>query len=184
MGEPTLAFLGVGADDEELYRLLLRAGEAGRAEFARNHSLDVRQMQDACARLAALGLVGEGAGGALRPVPPAKAVEGLVETEVRRLRDALEGQVVTRRIVDSLIAERGRRPAPEDAGDAIQHLEGMEAVRAAIDELTFFTWAESLTTNPTGVMSPENIAHARPLDERILETRGQHADTDRCRRSR
>jgi DNA-binding CsgD family transcriptional regulator len=113
--------------------------------------------------------VSEGADGVLRPAPPAKAVEGLVETEIRRLRDGLEGQVVAKGIVDSLIAELSSRAADAaDAGDAIQHLEGMEAVRAAIDELTFFTWAESLTTNPTGVMSAENIAHARPLDERIL----------------
>ncbi|WP_189218993.1 MULTISPECIES: hypothetical protein [Streptomyces] len=41
-------------------------------------------------------------------------------------------------------------------------------MRAAIDELTFFTWNESLTTNPRGTLSRESIAHARPIDERVL----------------
>ncbi|MFB7618766.1 LuxR C-terminal-related transcriptional regulator [Kitasatospora sp. NPDC056181] len=171
MGEPSLAFLGVDSDDEELYRRLLRAGEKGRAAFALNRSQDVRQVQESCARLTTLGLVREGSDGVLHPVPPAKAVEGLVETKVRRLRDDLEGQVAARDVVGSLINEHGGRAADTraaDTGDAIQHLEGMEAVRAVLDELTFFTWAESLTTNPTGVMSAENIAHARPLDERVL----------------
>jgi DNA-binding CsgD family transcriptional regulator len=61
-------------------------------------------------------------------------------------------------------------------GESIQQIEGIEAVRAVIDELTFFTQTESLTTNPTGVMGPDNIAHARTLDARVLR-RGVHMRT-------
>ncbi|MFF3350327.1 helix-turn-helix transcriptional regulator [Streptomyces sp. NPDC002779] len=119
-----------------------------------------------------LGLAREAPGGRLTPVSPAKAVEGLVEKNVGRFRRELEESVDSCGIVDSLLAEHEKSVEASlhalKTSDATQHIEGMAAVRAAIDELTFFTRTESLTVNPRGILSEESISHARPLDARIL----------------
>ncbi|MFF3066697.1 helix-turn-helix transcriptional regulator [Kitasatospora sp. NPDC057904] len=176
MRQRHLTFLGVAPDDEEAYRLLLRRGETTHEELAGH--FDTAD-GDLGGRLTGLGLARETGDGVLHPVSPAKAVEHLVEYAVGLLRSRLEEEVTTSRTVDVLIAERGvqaaeRRSAGPDA--SIRRLEGMAEVREVIDELTFFTWTESLTTHPGGVLSADTIAHARPLDERILR-RGVHMRT-------
>ncbi|MEU6332494.1 LuxR C-terminal-related transcriptional regulator [Streptomyces sp. NPDC047049] len=178
MTQATLRFLGVDPDVEEIYRLLLRRGGFSQVELARHLADDVQDedvVQDSQAiyrRLTETGLATETSDGVLAPVSPAKAVEGLVESKVDCLRHQLEEAATSRRIVDRLLAEHGKSldggaQAP-NSNSTTQHIEGMASVRAAIDELTFFTRAESLTTSPTGVLSEESIDHARLLDSRIL----------------
>lgn len=162
---PDLGFLGVGTDVERAYRTLLRAGQARPADLVQQCGFQDQQAQTVCRQLIELELAHVSAGGILTPLSPAKAVEGLVSAAVKRLQLDLHDQVHTSGIVDALIAERRARSLGDDQ---TKQLAGMAAVRAAIDELTFFTWDESLTTNPTGVLSPESIAHARPIDERVL----------------
>ncbi|MFJ9697299.1 helix-turn-helix transcriptional regulator [Kitasatospora sp. NPDC101183] len=178
MTQADLRFLGVDSDDEEIYRVLLRRGGFSRSELARllaEEARDEAADQDPLAvhhRLTRLGLATETLGGLLAPVSPAKAVEGLVEHAVGRLRHELEQEVVSSGIVDSLLAEHDKsldgRAQGLDLNVTTEHIEGMPSVRAAIDELTFFARTESLTTSPTGVLSPESIRHARVLDGRIL----------------
>ncbi|MFI5672549.1 helix-turn-helix transcriptional regulator [Streptomyces sp. NPDC051704] len=177
MTEPNLRFLGVESEDEETYRLLLRRGGFSRTEVAdqleqgREGTETAQDDESPYRRLTQLGLATETPGG-LAPVSPAKAVEGLVERQVTRLRGELEERATTSAVVDSLLAEHDKSlahaaHAPHVSGTT-QHIEGMASVRAAIDELTFFTRTESLTTSPTGILSPESISHARLLDSRIL----------------
>ncbi|CAL9525575.1 helix-turn-helix transcriptional regulator [Streptomyces sp. Tu 3180] len=179
MAQPDLQFLGVAPRDEELYRFLLRTGGAepdelnGPAGHEDGSAGTARDTEAACRRLTGLGLAVESMNGVLRPVPPAKAVERLVELRVKQLQDELEETVGRTGIVDSLLAEResgAQRGAAlaERGGAPIRHLEGLEEVRAAIDELTFFTRTESLTTYPRGTLSPQGIANSRAMDLRIL----------------
>ena len=183
MTHADLSFLGVSPDDEALYRVLLRRGGFGPAEIARHLTGEARAGQNPQAvyqRLTSLGLATETPGGLLAPVSPAKAVEGLVEREVGRLRAQLEEQAITSGIVDALLAEHdkslGGNSRPPGPQSAVQHIEGMAAVRTTIDELTFFTRTENLTTSPTGVLSQDTIDHARILDTRVLR-RGVHMRT-------
>ncbi|MET7830725.1 LuxR C-terminal-related transcriptional regulator [Streptomyces sp. NPDC005386] len=177
MTPANLSFLGVSPDDEETYRLLLRRGGFSKADLARHLEEDTREggaqdPQDTNRRLIELGLATETPGGLLAPVSPAKAVEALVENNVGQLRDQLEGEATSSGIVDSLLGEHEKSLAsstqPLQTSGTTRHIEGMASVRAAIDELTFFTRTESLTTSPTGVLSHENISHARLMDSRIL----------------
>ncbi|MFE1057054.1 helix-turn-helix transcriptional regulator [Streptomyces rochei] len=164
--------MGVAEEVEEAYRLLLRRGEMTPQQLDGERKETVR-------RLLAMGLARQTANQTLHPVSPARAVDHLIDEAVGDLRARLEEEVVSVGVVDSLIAERELLLEPHSAsqGDgSIQRVEGMEAVRAVIDELTFFTWTESLTTNPSGILSEESIAHARPIDERVLR-RGVHMRT-------
>ncbi|CAM5448668.1 helix-turn-helix transcriptional regulator [Streptomyces pilosus] len=177
MAQPDLEFLGVAPEDEELYRFLLRTGGAEPGELSGTPEDDptgpAPDPGEACRRITGLGLAVEGTNGVLRPVPPAKAVERLVELRVKERREELEGAVGSTGIVDSLLAEReagalSGAALAERGGAPIQHLEGLDEVRAAIDELTFFTRTESLTTYPRGTLSPQGIANSRAMDLRIL----------------
>ncbi|MFB6818642.1 helix-turn-helix transcriptional regulator [Streptomyces sp. NPDC056347] len=177
MALANLRFLGVGPDDEETYRLLLRRGGFSQADLTRHLEEDVQgdaalDPQDAHRRLIELGLATETPGGLLAPVSPAKAVEALVESRVSGLRDQMEDEVSSSGIVDSLLGEHekslGASSQPLHTAGTTRHIKGMASVRAAIDELTFFTRTESLTTSPVGVLSEESISHARLMDSRIL----------------
>ncbi|WP_431955004.1 helix-turn-helix transcriptional regulator [Actinacidiphila sp. bgisy167] len=164
-----MRFLGVETEVEEAYRALLQAGDALPEELARRCGSKAAPMEEICQQLVESGLAQSSDNGVLTPLSPAKAIEGLVTAAVEKLQQSLRSEVHTSGIVDTLIAER-RASSLNDhlgAGQSVQ-LTGMTAVRAAIDELTFFTWNESLTTNPRGVLSQESIAHARPIDERVL----------------
>ncbi|SCK10760.1 LuxR C-terminal-related transcriptional regulator [Streptomyces sp. WMMB 322] len=183
MEQANLGFLGVGPEDEELYRLLLRRGHFSQSELERHLADDHGRGGDAREiyhQLTELGLARESPSGQLLPVSPARAVEGLVENKVRHFRGELESRTATSRVVDSLLLEQEKSLAVDTAatnpGESVQHIEGMGAVRAVIDELTFFTRTESMTTNPRGVLSEESIAHARLLDTRVLR-RGVHMRT-------
>ncbi|MEU8887047.1 helix-turn-helix transcriptional regulator [Streptomyces sp. NPDC048442] len=158
MSHPSLEFLGIAPEDEDSYRLLLRAGN-GVPEEAGTHLVE-------------LGLATTTPDGGLRPVPPAKVVERLVERRLARTQDELEDEVARSGIVDSLLGERAATPQEstlaERGGSSVQRLESVEEIRAAIDELTFFTRSENLTTQPGGVLRPQNIVNSRPNDMRVL----------------
>ncbi|MFF3940626.1 helix-turn-helix transcriptional regulator [Streptomyces phaeofaciens] len=166
MARPSLQFLGVGREEEASYRRLLRCGATDPGQAVAD---DVPA--DIADHLVELGIVTRTHTGALRPVPPARAVERLIERRLDRLRGELEDAAEADGIVDSLRKERepagAPPPVPSDA-PTVQQIEGMEAVRAVIDELTFFARTESLTTNPTGIITPESADFSRPIDLRIL----------------
>ncbi|MDT0269455.1 LuxR C-terminal-related transcriptional regulator [Streptomyces sp. DSM 44915] len=175
MAQANLDFLGVPPDDEEVYRLLLRKGHFRQSELGRKLSGDAVAQDDVVEiyhRLTEWGLAREAPSGQLAPISPAKAVEGLVERKVAEFRAELEAEASRRGVVDSLLADHEKSlteaARTTDVSESIQYIEGMSAVRAVIDELTFFTRTESVTTNPNGVLTEESIAHARLLDTRVL----------------
>lgn len=165
MAQPRLDFLGVARDEEGLYRRLLRQGVGDDPDqvAAETHT-------ETADRLVELGLATRTHAGALRPVAPARAVEHLIDHRLDALQAELELTARSNGIVESLQQERETAPAPRPPEEAptVQQIEGLEAVRAVIDELTFFARTESLTTNPTGIISPESADFSRPIDLRIL----------------
>jgi hypothetical protein len=163
VSQPRLEFLGVTGDEEALYRRLLRRDASDDPDEA---AVDA----GAAGRLVELGLATRSRTGALRPVTPARAVERLVDNRLEALRQELEQAVRAGGVVESLQRERTAAPARRlpEKGPVVQQIEGMEAVRAVIDELTFFARSESLTTNPTGIISKESADFSRPIDLRVL----------------
>ncbi|MFD7553842.1 LuxR C-terminal-related transcriptional regulator [Streptomyces sp. NPDC059835] len=156
-----LGFLGVTGEEERSYRALLRRESCSAA-------LDFEELE--LERLVALGLATRSARGLVRAVPPPRAVDALIDGRLRRLREELEGEVARRSVIESLFLERWSLPAsPRADGErTIARLRGIEAVREAIDELTFFARTEDLTTEPTGVLTEESIAVSHPINMRLL----------------
>lgn len=153
----TLGFLGVSEAEEQLYQAVLRdrddIGDYG---------------PDVLTRTLELGIVVRTPAGGLRPLSPKRAVERLIEHQVGQLQDRLQETVRLTGVVGSLSAAGDRVRAAVHDNLAIRQIEGLEAVRAVIDEVTFFARTENLTTNPVGVLTTESIEVSRPIDLRIL----------------
>ncbi|MGI5427437.1 helix-turn-helix transcriptional regulator [Streptomyces sp. CA-179760] len=174
MGNP-LAFLGVNEEEERLYRALLRRGSSSPASGAQEPGPDSHTPfeESALDRLVALGIATRNTQGAVRPVPPPRAVDTLIDGRLRRLREELESEATRHSVIESLFLERLTTPSSPradaaDGGQMITQLHGIEAVREAIDELTFFARTEDLTTEPTGILTEESIAVSHPINMRLL----------------
>ncbi|MGW8500105.1 helix-turn-helix transcriptional regulator [Streptomyces sp. CLCI03] len=169
-----LAFLGVNEEEERLYRTLLRRESRGPTPDSQGPDPDAHAASEepGLERLVVLGLATRNSQGAFRPVPPPRAVDALIDGRLRRLREDLESEAARHSVIESLFRERWTaEPAPRTSSDdeqMITQLHGIEAVREAIDRLTFFARAEVLTTEPVGVISEESIAVSRPINMRLL----------------
>ncbi|MFE0701885.1 helix-turn-helix transcriptional regulator [Streptomyces sp. NPDC058872] len=167
----SLEHLGMPAEDEELYRCLLRLAEGTPPVLAEHLGMPVPQVEERLERLDAMELTSLADNGSIRPAPPAIAVQRLIGLRLRELQEELRRVAAEQRVVESLLAERDAgRPVPRDASErpAVERVEGTPNVRAVIDELTFFTREEGLTTQPHGALSAASIEASRPLDARIL----------------
>ncbi|MFC4327639.1 helix-turn-helix transcriptional regulator [Streptomyces andamanensis] len=153
----TLGFLGVSEPEEQLYRALLRD-----REDTGGHDPAV------VTRVLELGIAVRTPAGGLRPLSPKRTVERLIEHQVGQFQDELQESVRSAGVVEHLSTTGASGDASGPDGPAVQQIEGLEAVRSAIDEVTFFARTENLTTNPVGVLTPESIEISRPIDLRIL----------------
>lgn len=170
-----LAFLDVSEEEERLYRALLRRAASSLPSSSQGSGPDASASvhEATLDRLVELGLATRTAHGALRPVPPPRAVDALIDGRLRRLREELESGATQRSVIESLFLERWMdAPSPraeaDDHGQMITQLHGIESVREAIDELTFFARTEDLTTEPTGRLTEESIAVSHPINMRLL----------------
>ncbi|MGW4158334.1 helix-turn-helix transcriptional regulator [Streptomyces sp. NPDC004788] len=155
---PNLGFLGVSTEEERFYRALLRGDTDPGGD-----------VPEAAARVLELGIVMRTRTGGLRPLPPQCAVERLIEYRLGQLQHDLQETARRMGLAGSLSLEQEPVTAPVANGNpAVQQIEGLEAVRTVIDELTFFARTENMTTNPVGVLTPESIEVSRPIDLRIL----------------
>ncbi|MCJ1678483.1 LuxR C-terminal-related transcriptional regulator [Streptomyces sp. APSN-46.1] len=159
------------AEDEDLYRCLLRLSEATPADLSDHLGWPLSHVEEWLARLESVELTALADNGCIRPAPPAIAVQRLIDLRLRELREELQRVAAEQRVVESLLAERHAvRPVAGEMSErpAIERVEGTPNVRAVIDELTFFTRQEGLTTQPHGALSAASIEASRPLDARIL----------------
>lgn len=167
----SLTHLGMTAEDEDLYRCLLRLSEATPADLSDQLGRPLPDVEEWLARLESVELTALADNGCIRPAPPAIAVQRLIDLRLRELREELQRVAAEQRVVESLLAERHAvRPVAEQMSErlTIERVEGTPNVRAVIDELTFFTRQEGLTTQPHGALSAASIEASRPLDARIL----------------
>ncbi|GHB70384.1 hypothetical protein GCM10010347_45840 [Streptomyces cirratus] len=145
--------------------------EATPADLSDQLGRPLPDVEEWLARLESVELTALADNGCIRPAPPAIAVQRLIDLRLRELREELQRVAAEQRVVESLLAERHAvRAAADDMSErpAIERVEGTPNVRAVIDELTFFTRQEGLTTQPHGALSAASIEASRPLDARIL----------------
>ncbi|GAB3108931.1 hypothetical protein GCM10027160_07490 [Streptomyces calidiresistens] len=166
MGSHVMAVLGLSALEEEIYRHLLRNPHTAVDDLHILLRADPGTTRRSLERLRRLRLV-EGDDQHAAAADPESAVPRLAEDRLEVLHREMRDLTRTRSILDSLARDR---PTDDPTGPApgIERIEDLKTVRSRIDDLAFFARTEVLAAEPYDALSPENIAHARPLDMRCL----------------
>ncbi|CRK56197.1 regulatory protein [Alloactinosynnema sp. L-07] len=163
----TLRDLGFDERTEQVYRVLLDEPACGLADLAARFGIDVEVVDKAISALVALGVARRDGAGPVALLSPGAALGELIE----RIEDALlrEHRRVgaTRAEVAELAARHERRAGPS-ADNGIERIEDLGAVRAALEDLSFFTRISVFAVQPGGPQSAEALAASKPLDLRGL----------------
>jgi DNA-binding CsgD family transcriptional regulator/sugar-specific transcriptional regulator TrmB len=163
-----LAELGFTAEQELLYRSLLRNPASTPEELAREHGLKPATARVICAELAALGVLrhdrSEGSG--FTVMQPAAAIGQLIEQREDELLRQYRRASQCRYLIDelNLLYRQPRETEPEDSG--VERVEDVHAIRDRLEELSFFTRTSVYSIQPGGPQSRESLEASRPLDQR------------------
>ncbi|WP_438827398.1 helix-turn-helix transcriptional regulator [Streptomyces otsuchiensis] len=166
MSRYAMASLGLSSLEEDIYRHFLRHPGTSVDDLHVRLRSDRVTADQALARLSELRLV-RTTGGTVTVTEPDLVVSRLAEDQMEQLHQAMRKLTHTRPILESL---RREAPPAATAGPAlgIERMEDLALVRNRIDDLSFFARQEVMSAEPYDALSPENIAHARPLDLRCL----------------
>jgi DNA-binding CsgD family transcriptional regulator len=161
--------LGLGRDAEAVYRRLLGAPDSTAQDVARELELSEHRLRAALAQLSAMELVDRWPGGSekLHVASPAVALAGLLaEQQVDLARRGR--QVEWMRAQISALAQEWQVSRRSQAGD-VEWLDGVEAVRERLAQLTPTARAECLSLHPIDpVISEAAFTKARVLNSDVL----------------
>jgi DNA-binding CsgD family transcriptional regulator/sugar-specific transcriptional regulator TrmB len=162
-----LEHLGVSANEEELYRFFLRNPDSDIDAAGAELALDRDAIDAAHQGLKRHGLVRDADDRAIVAADPVAAIEKLIETRMEALNEELRNVSGVRAALPTLIEDQqvGRLSAtPSD----IERIDGLDEIRAHLDDLAFFAHREVMALQPDGPLSADYIEAARPLDMRCL----------------
>lgn len=168
----SLGDLGFTAEQEGVYRLLLSLGPSDLKTLAEQSHLDDERLHAALDGLTDRGVIHLDATGVHVPDPRVvlgSAIEELEEQLWSRYRRVSATRTEIGEL-HSLYAASSR--TSQDHAD-FERLDGVEAVRARIAELSFFARSSVLAIHPGGPQSPAALEASRPLDRRAIR-RGMH----------
>lgn len=162
-----LESLGLTATAEAVYRAMLSHRSWGVQQIAEHLALTKTQVKAALDQLAELALlIPAGApGSGWSPVHPAVGLSALLaqaEAEVIERRQQIDA---TRAAIAALSVV----PASSDEQESQQRLEGVEAVRARMVELSETVTRECVSLNPNVAQTPDAKEASKPLNEQMLE---------------
>ncbi|MFB7515921.1 helix-turn-helix transcriptional regulator [Streptomyces sp. NPDC056144] len=147
----TLAPLGVSAGEEAVYRTTLRSPGIGIAAIAVECGIDRESAGAALGRLQDLGMVATADQRTFSGADPASVVDRLTRLRIHGLQGEIRRVASSRHLVESLAEDRrtGRRGQVAE----LQYVEGLDQVVSCVDELTFFSREERLTTHPGPILT-------------------------------
>ncbi|MFD5099099.1 helix-turn-helix domain-containing protein [Streptomyces albidochromogenes] len=164
-----LELLGLDTPTEAVYRAMLERPQDDVTALARHVDLAEDAVRAAWDRLTELSLVQPSAGSAQPPraVSPELGLDYLLAR--RQAEFALQRQRIAaaRTAASQLISEYAdRRPASGPV--SMEHLADVAQIRARLAVLTDNVRQEVMAFAPGGAQTEENMASARPLNERLL----------------
>jgi DNA-binding NarL/FixJ family response regulator len=166
----SLADLGFTAEQELLYRAILRDPSLTADQLAAEHGLDRTSMNTICAGLVQLGVLkyDKSAPSGFRAPRPAAAIGVLIERREDELLRQYRRVSQSRHTMDELELLRRKPSGNEPVDDGVEVLENLQAVLDRLEELSFFTRTSVYSIQPGGPRSPEHLNSLRPLDQRSL----------------
>ncbi|MGI8665743.1 MAG: hypothetical protein ACR2N4_06915 [Jatrophihabitans sp.] len=163
-----LSDLGFSAEQELLYRALLRSPTSTAEQLAADTNLALGPLLQDCGRLIELGVLKRDASstsGFVVPKPAAalgQLIEQCEDDLLRRHRRIADTRFIIAEL-ELLYTEPVKRE-PEDHG--VERVEDVHAIRERLEELSFFTRTCVYSVQPGGPQSRESLEASRPLDQR------------------
>ena len=162
----SLQDLGVSILQERLYHLLLQDPTRDSGRLAELVGADEQEVATALEGLDVLGMIRFGLSGiAVRQ--PALGLGKLIERVEDELMSRYRRVSDLRSEVAALQAGFGAIHSEKDGARTVERIEGIDAVRERIDELTFFTRTSLHSIQPGGPQSKAAIEASRPIDRRL-----------------
>lgn len=167
-GVAVLASLGLDADAEAVYRLMLTHQDWGVGELASHLSRPESEVRSALDRLAELNLLRRSlqAPGGLRPVSPDLGFQLLLQRQQADLLVQQQQFVESQAAISKLLDEYAELRTGERHG--VEYLQGIDAVQARLEELAHRSTEECLSFMPGGAQSAASLEASRPLDEDLM----------------
>jgi len=161
--------LGLDAEAESVYRLMLNHRDWDVSKIARHLSVAEEQVRDALNRLADLTLLRQSRDvpDELRPVNPEFALQLLLQRQQAELLERQQRFAESQVAVSSLIADytTSRRAGMADSPES---LVGLDAVQSRLEELAHRATSVCQSFMPGGGQSAQSLMASRPLDELML----------------
>jgi len=158
--------LGLSVFQERLYHLLLQDPTHLPSRLAQLIGADESEVGTALERLAELGVIRFGLAGIVVR-QPALGLGKLIEQVEDELMSRYRRVSDLRSEVAALQAGFGAIHSTPDESRTVERVEGINAVRERIDELTFFARTSLYAIQPGGPQSREAIEASRPIDRRL-----------------
>ncbi|SES33303.1 helix-turn-helix transcriptional regulator [Lentzea albida] len=166
-GEQVLSKLGLTAIEEMLYRFFLRHPNFAPDLDEITFDTDRHSIDRAFERLKELGLVRHHRDRGVVAMDPVVGIEKLIEGRIEALNEELRNVSAARTAIPLLLEDQQAGRLSPVSSD-IERIEGLDEIRARLDDLAFFAHREVMAMQPDGPLSAAYIEAARPLDLRCL----------------
>ncbi|MBV2153704.1 LuxR C-terminal-related transcriptional regulator [Kitasatospora sp. SUK 42] len=167
MNKAKLSHLGVTECEEIVYRSVLRSPGLDVEALAPVVGMEVRSLRAVLDRLEDAGMVAVVGTRRVEAVDPFVVLERLVENRLGELQEEFQRVISSRHLVNILLDDQ-REGRCRSESDGVERIEGLDRIRARIDELAFFAHREVLSVQPNGALSAAAIEGAKEADLRAL----------------
>ncbi|WUJ36566.1 helix-turn-helix transcriptional regulator [Streptomyces sp. NBC_00386] len=163
-----LASLGLDAEAESVYRLMLTQQDWGVAEIAVHLACSEESVRSSLDRLAELNLLRRSmqAPGGLRPVSPDLGFQLLLQRQQAHLLAQQQQFTESQAAISKLLGEYSELRTGERHG--VEYLQGIDAIQARLEELAHRSTSECLSFMPGGAQSAASLDASRPLDKDLM----------------
>ncbi|MFJ8014488.1 LuxR C-terminal-related transcriptional regulator [Streptomyces sp. NPDC096339] len=161
--------LGLDADAEAVYRILLKRPRAGVAEIAQGLDWPVERAKLTLDGLAELTLVRNSSEelGKIRLVNPEFGLAGLLQRQERELAQHQQAVAATRLAITQMLTEYG--DDQEAQTDEVRRYTGLDAINSQIERLAQGAESRVEVFAPGGAQTEAALEAARPLDRAAVE---------------
>ncbi|GAA1145950.1 DNA-binding CsgD family transcriptional regulator/sugar-specific transcriptional regulator TrmB [Kitasatospora gansuensis] len=159
-----LEALGLSATGAVVYRAMLDHPGHGVDEIAAQCALSPTQVHDHLDELAGLMLVRASADhpGRMRAIDPEVGLADMLARQEAELAARQARLAASRAAVTRMVADRAEHRATHG-----EHLLGMDAIHARLEQMGHSTTSEVLSSQP-GNQRPEDLTASRPADAKVL----------------
>ncbi|MEU0738889.1 LuxR C-terminal-related transcriptional regulator [Streptomyces sp. NPDC006134] len=163
-----LEMLGLDAQSEAVYRIMLSRPELGVLELSRELDLSEADVRAALDRLADLTLVRQSRDrpGGLRVLGPELALEVMLRKKEQEVLAQQQRLAAAKLAAAQAIAELGTRDGETPGADVLL---GLDSIHERLELLTKDLRDECLAVMPGGAQSQASLDASRPLDEEALD---------------